>query len=389
LEKPLEVYFEGSQALRFVAMPEVAKALRSKKQSILQTWQEIVKKELPNAQDLTINEVRDSIPLILDRLVEALASDKNTTTKILVDVTGIHGEERFNENYNFEELLIEYQILREVVLHEVGVALGGNISTAQVAALSAGIDIVVHQGTSTFIKFLSTRLRDAAEKEVKFLAFLSHDLRNGLTSILSALNLTSRKLMTHPDLGEEIQWIESAKLSISKTVKGMERMLSAERLRKQPTQPKFEPVDLTSLVSRIMDTFKSEANLKNLRLEILIPPNTTVHTDEEIISIALVNLIGNAIKYSSKGAIKIGTDLPSNSKKWKIYVSDQGYGIPAEQLEIIFNAFCRGDAYGQDGIGLGLTIATQAAKLLKGSITVESKQNIGSTFTLNFDNGGS
>lgn len=378
----------GSEPLTFLAMPELAEALRSRKQSIIRTWQEIVKRELPNAEDLTISQVRDSIPLILDRLSDALASDHAKSTNILVDVTGIHGEERFHENYNVDELLTEYQILRQILLHEVGIVLGGAFTTAQTAALGAGMDIVVHQGTSTFVRFLSERLRASAESEIKFLAFLSHDLRNGLGSILAALNLMSRKMQTHADFADEARWLESAKTSITKTVAGMERLLSAERLRKQSAKPKFEPVALEALVTRILAPITSEAKLKGICLENFIAPTEMAHTDDEILSIALTNLIGNAIKYSSKGTIKVSADLPVNSRKWKIFVSDEGHGIASAELEKIFSAFSRAETYGQEGMGLGLAITAQSVRLLGGSITVESKQGLGSTFILNFDKGG-
>ena len=89
----------------------------------------------------------------MEKALTATESLKSYDIGILVDVTGIHGEEGFHENYNAEELMTEYQILRQTLLKEVGSSIGGSSTIAQAAAISAGMDIIVHQGTSTFIKF--------------------------------------------------------------------------------------------------------------------------------------------------------------------------------------------------------------------------------------------
>lgn len=372
------------ETLTFRAMPILAEALRARKNAIVESWQEIVKRELPDAESLSSTEIRDSIPMILDRLSDALASDHSGPTHILVDVTGIHGEERFHENYNAAALLTEYRILRQVMLHEVGLAIGGTFTVAQATALSAGMDIILHEGTSTFIKFLSERLRSAAENEIKFLAFLSHDLRNGLNSIFAALQISCLKMQKFPELSEEVQRLEMGRKTIMNTINGMERLLTSERLGKQTSDIKFEAVELDGLVSQVIRGFEGEAKVKAVTLENLIELGFIVKTDQDILSIALTNLVTNALKYSTKGSIRIKSELSQQNDRWSISVADEGHGIATEQLEKIFDAFYRGSTYGQSGIGLGLTIVTRAVKLLKGTIKVESEQGIGSLFTLTF-----
>jgi signal transduction histidine kinase len=104
-----------------------------------------------------------------------------------------------------------------------------------------------------------------------------------------------------------------------------------------------------------------------------------IQSDEEWVRIVLQNLLGNAIKYSTKGTVRIETDGCAT-----IAVSDEGPGIAPEALDRIFAEFTRGDTHGQDGVGLGLAIASQAAKLLGGQLTVQSAIGRGTIFCLAF-----
>jgi signal transduction histidine kinase len=93
----------------------------------------------------------------------------------------------------------------------------------------------------------------------------------------------------------------------------------------------------------------------------------------------LQNLLGNAVKFSSGGTVRVtAVDDPVG---WKISVIDQGPGIAPDKLDAIFKAFGRGETYGQPGVGLGLTIASHAARILGSQLTVESKLGQGSKFS--------
>jgi signal transduction histidine kinase len=92
--------------------------------------------------------------------------------------------------------------------------------------------------------------------------------------------------------------------------------------------------------------------------------------------------VGNAVKYSTRGIVRIGAKRRREDQHWVLSISDEGPGIAKEHLARIFDAFRRGDAHGQPGVGLGLAIASQAAKLLGAELTVESSVGVGSRFRL-------
>jgi signal transduction histidine kinase len=109
-------------------------------------------------------------------------------------------------------------------------------------------------------------------------------------------------------------------------------------------------------------------------------PDAVAETDQDLISLVVQNLVGNAVKYSSAGTVRVSAACAGG--ECCISVTDEGPGIAVEHLNRIFDAFGRGESYGQGGVGLGLTIASQAAKLLGAELTVESKVGVGSTFRL-------
>jgi signal transduction histidine kinase len=107
-----------------------------------------------------------------------------------------------------------------------------------------------------------------------------------------------------------------------------------------------------------------------------------VRSDRELLLTVLQNLVGNAIKYSREGEVRVAVRHGANGAGTTISVSDQGPGIDPGQLERLFAPFVRGQAHGQDGVGLGLFIARQAAEILGGSLRAESKVGQGTTFHL-------
>jgi signal transduction histidine kinase len=107
---------------------------------------------------------------------------------------------------------------------------------------------------------------------------------------------------------------------------------------------------------------------------------THLHSDPDLITLVLQNVVGNAIKYSTSGTVQVTGERVND--QWVLSVSDEGPGIEAEHLGRIFEAFTRGESHGQPGVGLGLTIAARAAALLNAKLTVESTLGTGSIFRL-------
>jgi signal transduction histidine kinase len=366
------------------AFPTVGAAVRARSERILMRWEQAVRRLLPAADEMTLTQVRDHVPVVLDRLALALESDQANETETLRDVSRFHGEARFHQHYNVRELIIEYRLLRRIVVEEIHAACGGELSVSEMVVLDMGVDTALQQGLLTFIENQRRRIEQATEAESKYLRFLSHDLRNNLGQVTLLLQLLGERLGIVPEYADDVADIHSAQRTIMETINGMEKLLQAERLRKGAIQPKAESTDLAALAEDAVRQAQPQAQRKGLTVEVSVPMDASVISDREVISLVLQNLLNNAVKYSSTGTVRLTASpwAEEGGGGWALSVTDQGPGIAREQMGRLFDAFARGDTHGQPGVGLGLTIASQAAKLLGGRLNVTSEVGNGSTFSL-------
>lgn len=361
------------------AMPQVAAALRSQAARILELWTQAVEHHIPDADPLTLKQVRDSIPMILEKIAGALESDNPDATAVLTEVGTAHGINRFQAHYNIEELIVEYRLLRRITLDQIQQALAGKLSYSEIVAVDMALDIVLQRGVQSYVRYLSQQLQSSTAAESKYLAFLSHDLRNNLSGIMLTVEWLSQKFGQTPEFRESAEDLASLQNAITETVNGMDRLLQSERLRKRTVTLKISPINLHRLGVDLISQVSRSTAAKGLRVENAIPPTAGAYCDRELVTLVIQNLLGNAIKYSSAGLIRLSADEDQHG--WRISVSDQGPGIPQAQLATLFDAFTRGDTHGQPGIGLGLNIASHAARLLGAELEVQSTLGQGSTFS--------
>ena len=362
------------------AFPELAAALRARSKAIVREYEQTVDHLIPAADKLTRQQVRDSMPEVLEQIARALESTGPAAAWKLADVSAEHGITRFHQQYDVKQLISEFRLLRRIVSEEVTEQLQRELSLPEVLALATGLDLYLQQGVVGFVEFQRGQLRAASEAEAKYLSYLSHDLRNNLNAVTLMLEVLHRRLQDVPDFKEDADDIASLQRSIGDTVQGMDRLLQAERLRTKAIQARFAPVKLHEVAQHVVRQHQSNAATKDIRLVISAPDEAVVETDGELLGVILQNLVGNAIKYMSKGRVDIGA-RPRDGE-WEVFVADQGPGIPPEHRDRIFNAFSRGDTHGQSGVGLGLTIASRAAEVLGATLTFDTETGVGTTFRL-------
>lgn len=364
--------------------PQLAAALRARLDFIIPEWEIAVRSTLPAADELTLQQLRNSLPSILEEIAAALASGKPQATLELIEGSKSHGATRFHEHYNIRELVVEYRLLRRIVIEHVSEALGERLDARNNVALNMAIDTALQVGVVAFTEHLQQRIRASTETQSKYLSFLSHDLRNHLNHAMLHLQLLAGRLSQAPEYAKSVEDIDSIKRAILNTTSGMDQLLQAEQLRQDCGHINLQFVDLKLLLSEVAKQSLHEAQSKGLKLDVEVPEDPKMRSDESLLTLVLQNLLGNAVKYSSSGTIKItAQNKPEGSDTgWILSISDQGPGIAPENLNGLFDAFKRGETYGEPGIGLGLTIAAQAARLLGGELEIESKISVGSTFRL-------
>jgi signal transduction histidine kinase len=360
----------------------MATALRARTGRVLRRWENAVKKLLPHADALTLSQLRDHLPQILDQTVDALAANHASPLNELVEMTRSHGSIRFHQQFNVQELIVEYRVLRRILVEEINRGLGGRIKVGQVIALNMGIDTALQHGVMAFINHQKEQLRAAGEVQSRYLSYLSHDLRNNLNGCTLMLEVLRQRLEGVEGFGEDVEDIAAIQRSVTETIAGMDRILQAERLRREAIQPHVQHVDLYALVHDACRPAGRHAQRKGIHLRCDVPEGAAVNSDRELITLVIQNLLGNAVKYSERGTITVSARPREDPARdgWEIMVTDEGPGIAAHHRERLFQAFSRGETHGQPGVGLGLAIANQAARLLGGRLSFDSEVDKGSTF---------
>jgi PAS domain S-box-containing protein len=251
----------------------------------------------------------------------------------------------------------------------------------------AGIRLApIHEGEQTFV---AAAIRDMTERraisdalvaareeadranmaKTRFLATASHDLRQPLQTIrllnASLLTLTSDTTEQHGLLRRQESAIDSASRMINS-------LLDITRLESGAVEPHLAPVNLNSVYGDLKREFEPVALAKGMRLEF---PETSkiVISDRILLNQLLQNLMGNALKYTESGFVKIAE--ASDTDGFVLCVEDSGSGIPGDKLERIFDEYYQVDQSGaqRSGVGLGLAIVREVSRLLGYSVSVSSE----------------
>ncbi len=339
-----------------------------------------MRETLPMADQLTFEQLRDDIPKVLEQVAKALESDQPHPTQELVDISSSHGTTRFHQSFNLNELLVEYQMLRPIVVEEIMQQLRRRPDAAEVVALNAGLDVAARRAAVQFVEHQNKQLVAATEAQSKYLSFLSHDLRGGLNGVFLMIEVIKRELVREPRFAESIEDLDVIRRQIFETVGTMDRFLHAERFRKGKVQVRPGPINLKNLISEISAQFAYQAKDKGIELRSDADGAGDVRSDKELLTLILQNLVANGIKYTSEGEVRLTAGVDGDG--WRLGVSDDGPGIDESKLSELFAPFVRGETYGQPGVGLGLSIARQAAEVLGAKLWAESKPGTGSKFYL-------
>ena len=226
------------------------------------------------------------------------------------------------------------------------------------------------------------RARDAATEasaaKTRFLAAVSHDLRQPIQAVSLFLDLLGNKQLA-PDARDLVGMIDVS-------VKGLQGMLNglldAARLDAGIVKPVVQPFDLDELLNRLAAEFEAQTSAAQLMFEVR-PATVAVSSDPVLLEQILRNLLSNAVKFTSRGCILLECIRGENSVD--IHVADTGPGIPEDQTEAIFQDFLQLDNPARDrnrGIGLGLGTVARTARLLGHPVKVTSKVGEGSIFTV-------
>lgn len=259
-------------------------------------------------------------------------------------------------------------------------------------ALSLPVAAVVAERRRMYadLKDANAKINKANAAKTEFLATMSHEIRTPLNSITGFTQIILANgdvsLPVRRQLGL-IQQASSALLTIVDDVLDFSK-IEAGRLSLSQS-----PFALLSLVDSCCSIIRAQAEAKELPVRLEVAPDLPrmVIGDEARARQVLLNLLGNAVKFTESGFVKLSVrrgENPERSHTIVFVVQDTGIGIPADRLDQLFESFIQLDTrtarqYG--GSGLGLAISRRIADQMGGSVTVQSKVGTGSTFTFTAD----
>lgn len=225
-------------------------------------------------------------------------------------------------------------------------------------------------------------LAEANEAKTKFLRTMSHELRTPLNSVIGFTQLMLQGL-AGPLTDEQRKQLEMVNASGHHLLSLVNDLLDLSRIEAGAVEYEHAPIDVAALASEVLDSVRAVAETKGLVLELEMPdPAPRLVCDCKRVRQILLNLLSNAVKYTERGRVRL-TVSADGHRTVSFAVSDTGPGIPADDLDRIFDEFVQLGPRGQgNGTGLGLAIARHLASALGGSLTVKSEIGSGSTFTL-------
>ncbi|MBU2676089.1 MAG: hybrid sensor histidine kinase/response regulator, partial [Gammaproteobacteria bacterium] len=218
-----------------------------------------------------------------------------------------------------------------------------------------------------------------SENKSRFIAMMSHEFRTPLASIINYAELAGEAGTSSNDVQKSIETISRSAKHLTSLIEAVLDDASLDAGQVELVEHDFSIVDLLNDMAAMMAPMAAE---KGLSFATYLDPDLPkmIHADEVRLRQILINLLGNAVKYTHDGGVKLTTTY--NVGRLVVTISDTGPGISIEDQERVFRAFERGSGQGETGAGLGLTITLRLVELMGGEVSLDSMPGEGCTVSV-------
>ncbi len=363
----------------------LASLVRQERHSILTNWREQVR-ALPSARHLDTPTLNDHIPGLIDELANALGSgSEQTIAEALVEGTPpAHGVQRYQDGFDIEEVVAEYNILRGCV-HKLAESNGVLLQGEPFRILNRVLDGAIGSAVQAFA---AQQASEVQRRRDEYLTFVAHDLRSPLNAIALTMNYlqhgNGHKATADRagQSGSDPMWkilrrnVQHLETLVEKIIRENVNLEAEAGIRLEQRL-----IDLWPCVEAVSIDLQPIAKSANTRLINNVPDDLMLFADGGMIRRVFQNLIANAISYAPGGEVITGARPMADGAFVECWVSDNGAGIPAHRIDTIFELLetdeNRSD---RSGLGLGLAIVKAFVEAHGGQVAVSSEQGIGTTF---------
>ena len=364
------------------ALATAADHFATHKNALLARWRERVRSDssLPEQRLMfSDRELEDHLPALLDSIIESLQG-RQAGDGTIRERGAEHGHSRRLSGYTIEQVIWEFAIFRKLIRETLENIAPSVASQDLFAARELILEITDRSEVGSIHRYVeeTARERDTArdalkqanEQKDRFLAVLSHELRNPLASILTALHIA--RAPGRPESQRE-RALEIVERQANYQRRLVDDLLDVNRISQGKIGLKKEPIDLRKTIENAIETFLPAIEAKAIKFRFARPDQQImISADAVRIEQIVSNLLGNALKFtSSGGSIEILLSLDEGFAV--ICVRDTGSGIEPSGLKQIFDLFAQFQHPTNVGLGVGLWLAKTLVEMHGGTIEAGSE----------------
>ena len=369
----------------------VAAGLRAGRSQILERWLLATMRQ-PFHVERPAAAVTDDVPKLFDAIVALLERDAITPDGDLPaplhdpavdDAATSHAQMRFQQGLGPVAVVTEFRLLRHEVARTLRASLDHDAAPGDVVAGLALLGDALDGAATVALSSLSDRVETLRES---FLATTLHDIRQPITLVEGSLHLVDRWLSEPSSEPARVrEGISDALLATQELVSMIETMTEASRVAMGALEPDPEPARLDAVVREAIGALGAAA-AHRVRLEPAAPPHLIGLWDQHLLHRLVINVVGNALKYSAPdGVVRVMISEEAGATA-RIEVTDQGLGLTEDELRTAFDRFVRADRARRrniPGLGLGLYACRGIVNAHGGTIELSSPgPDLGTTVTI-------